>query len=463
MIGLGIGPPFARARRGGSAALPLLAPGTVMVVMGDSLAAQARDEYQHPLFWAASMGQRLDFHYRGDLHNIGIGTSGLDEEATLIAGLAPYNTPTPRGLLHPDRLAREIGIVTAVGAKVVLTDIDTNTALGYSHAQQIARRQQLDQALFNAGVERIIHGVLAPKHNLSGAQAATFRARNAALYDYVASDPRLFVYDGHESELDPVLGASNYAPIGGNANTVAGASTMDGTHWSAAHGVRRATALRAVLEQIFPLKALPAYSLTDVYSYAGARYVNALGAYAGFGGTSDALPSGATGLEPQRWDVLGSGFPPEINLVIQNDVDVEYGGAVRKGCRVKWNGTPSTSGSVSFQCKHFPPAGTDADNKLRLHGSEKIKNIFVLEFDDFAGCTGIKFNGARAIGAGGAGNAGGWVLPALNGRYIWSEQTGRPVVSGSGFVFLFGGFSFTAGVPVSGSVTLVYAEFGHEA
>jgi hypothetical protein len=103
----------------------------VLLVAGDSLAAQAVNGSAHPLLWAARKGA-FDVDYDHRRHNLGVGSTTTDADAAPIAVIgSPASESVRRGLIHPERIARDTGYVTATGAKALL--LEAGGRLDYLH------------------------------------------------------------------------------------------------------------------------------------------------------------------------------------------------------------------------------------------------------------------------------------------------------------------------------------------
>lgn len=468
-LGLGLGLGLSqRPRR----LLPSLMPAqTVLLVAGDSLAAQAGNGSEHPLLWAARRGAfDLDYDYRR--HNIAVGTTSADGDPTAIPVGSPASQNVRRGLVHPERIARDTGYVAATGAKALLLDVGTNSVPGYGAAGPFANVQAYVAAMRAAGIEQVILGSLQPRMSgtstpsvyMTAEQAQRCRDFNAMLADWAAGDPAIHLYDGSAGELDSAK-VAEYGPIGGGSNVVPGASTHDGVHWGTAHGARRQDALAAVLGGIFPVRPERPYSLLSEYSWAGNRYKNILANRAGFVGAGSYNPfsGGPTGWFGDGWvGNSGSALPSGV-VVAGSQVQVPYDGALRNAIRVAVTGTPVADFSFALQKASPVPIGTDADNKLRMDGSEKLLHEWIFELD------GIRPGAIADLGIGTAGlvgsssPGGSGANPEMSGRYVWREPSVGPATSGSAGCTPKIVFYFKGGVPIAGSITFIHAFLGHVA
>jgi hypothetical protein len=473
MGAIGIGIDLGLSQRGRRAGASLVPAQTVMLVAGDSLAAQATSGSQHPLMWAARKGSfDLVFNYR--LHNIGVGGTTCDADATPVNVSTPGSESPKRGLVHPDRIARDAGYVNSTGAKVLLLEAGTNSVPNASAATPFANVQTYVQAMRAAGIERVILGTLQPRMSgtatptvyMSTTQAQRCRDYNALLLSWAASDPAIHVYDGSAGELDPAKSAE-YGPIGDGSNTLPGASTIDGLSWGTAHGARREDELLSVLQQICPARPQRPYSTMAEYSWSLNRYKNALGAQAGFSGAGSRNPvtGGPTGSFGSGW-IGNSGVALPAGVTVAGaQTQISYDGQLRDAVRVSFAGTPASDFSFIMQKGAAVPVGNDADNKLRMDGSEKLLHEWIFEIEDLVGCNGIMAD--LAIGApglvGNNGSGGSRFLPTLNGRYVWREPSVGAVTAASTNCTPRMTFAFRGGHAASGSITFIYAFLGHAA
>ena len=471
MSGLGLGIGLGLAQRGRALAASLMPPQTVILVAGDSLGVQAGSGSAHPLLWAARRTAfDLDFNYR--LHNIAVGTTSTDADATAIPVTSPASENVRRGLIHPERLARDQALVSATGAKVLLLEVGTNSVPSYGAATPFANVQTYVAAMKAAGIQRVILGALQPRMSgtstpnvyMSSDQAQRCRAYNDLLAGWAASDASIHVYDGSAGELDQDH-VAEFGPLGGGANAVAGASTHDGVHWGTAHAARRQDVLADVLGRIFPLRADRPYSLASEYSWSANRYKNVLGNRAGFVGAGAYNPfsGGPSGSFGDGWVCNSSSALPAGVSVVGSQVQVAYAGALRSAIKVTVTGTPATDFSFALQKLTGVPIGIDADNKLRMDGSEKLLHEWIFELENIRSAI-IADLGIGPPGAVGSTSPGGSaIIPIMNGRYVWREPSVGPVTSGATSCTPKIVFSFKAGLPVSGSITFIHAFLGHVA
>ena len=471
MSGLGLGIDLGLSQRRRPLLPSLLPPQTVLLVAGDSLAAQAVNGSAHPLLWAARKGA-FDVDYDHRRHNLGVGSTTTDADAAPIAVGSPASETVRRGLIHPERIARDTGYVTATGAKALLLEVGTNSVPNFGAVGAFANLQTYVAAMRNAGIQRVILGSLQPRMSgtstpavyMTGAQAQNCRNFNALLGAWAAGDPAIHVYDGSDGELDAAR-TEEYGPIGGGSNAVLGSSTYDGVHWGTAHAARRQDQLVAVLEQIFPVRAERPYSLDAEYSWAGNRYKNVLGNRAGFVGAGGYNPfsGGPTGSFGDGWvGNSGSALPSGV-AVVGSQVQAPYGGALRNAIRVTVTGTPAADFSFALQKVSPIPVGTDADNKLRMDGSEKLLHEWIFELENIRPAV-IADLGIGTPGlVGGTSTGGSGQNPLMNGRYVWREPSASPVTSGSTSCTPKIVFFFKGGQPVAGSITFIHAFLGHAA
>jgi hypothetical protein len=473
MSAIGTGIDLDLSQRAGAPFISLMPAQTVMLVAGDSLAAQAANGSQHPLMWAVRKGAfDLNFNFR--LHNIGVGSTTTDANATPINVSNPKPESPKAGLIHPDRIARDTGYVTSTGAKVLLLDVGTNSVPNGGAATPFANVQSYVQAMRAAGIERVIVGTLQPRMSgtatptvyMSTTQAQRCRDFNALLLAWAASDSAIHVYDGSAREVDPAKTAE-YGPIGDGSNTLPGSSTVDGVHWGAAHSARREDELVAALGKIFPVRAARPYSTAAEYNWSLNRYRNILGAQAGFSGAGSRNPAtgGPTGSFGAGW-IGNSGVAlPSGITVVGSQVQILYDAQLRDAVKVTFSGTPANDFNFMLQKSVAVPVGTDADNKLRMDGSEKLLHEWTFELDELGGCNGIVAD--LLIGAPGAvGNnmaGGARFLPVLDGRYVWREPSGSPVTAANTSCTPRLILSFRGGHPASGSITFIHAFLGHVA
>jgi len=364
--------------------------------------------------------------------------------------------------------------VTSTGAKVLMLDVGTNSVPNGGPANAFTNVQTYVGAMRGAGIERVILGTLQPRMSgtstpsiyMSGTQAQNCRDYNNLLLGWAASDPAIHVCDGSAGELDPAR-SIEYGPIGGGSNTLLGSSTFDGVHWGEAHGLRREDELAAILGQIFAVRPQRTYSTAAEYSWSANRYKNILGAAAGFSGTGGRNPGtgGPTGSFGNGWICNSNSALPAGVTVAGSQVAIEYDGAVRNAIRITVTGTPATDFNFALQKGVAVPIGTDADNKLRMDGSEKLLHEWVIEFDALTGCDGfecdLSIGAPGSVGARGAG--GSRFFAALDGRYVWREPSGSPVTAANTSCTPKMRFYFKSGQPVSGSITFIHAFLGHVA
>jgi hypothetical protein len=471
MSGLGFGIDLGLSQRRRPQLPSILPPQTVLLVAGDSLAAQAGNGSVHPLLWAARKGAfDLDYNYRR--HNIGVGTTTADADATPVPVGSPASGNVRRGLIHPERIARDTGYVAGTGAKVLLLDVGTNSVPGFGAAGAYANLQTYVAAMRAAGIQRVILGSLQPRMSgtstptvyMTGDEAQRCRDFNAMLGAWAAGDSGIHLYDGSGGELDAAR-AAEYGPIGGGSNAVLGSSTHDGVHWGTAHGARRQDTLIAVMEKIFPVRAERPYSLEAEYSWAGNRYKNILGNRAGFVGAGGYNPfsGGPTGSFGDGWVANSGSALPSGVAVVGSQVQVPYGGALRNAIKVTVTGTPAADFSFALQKISPVPVGVDADNKLRMDGSEKLLHEWIFELETIRPSV-IADLGIGTPGLVGSTSAGGsGHNPVMNGRYVWREPSASPVTAASTSCTPKIVFFFKGGQPVAGSITFIHAFLGHAA
>ncbi len=477
MTGLGIGFALGLSQRKAAAGPSLLPAQTAMLVAGDSLSGQATAGSDHPLCWATRKGGfDVDYNYR--LHNIGVSSTTTDSAPNLIAVTTPASQNVPRGLIHPDRIARDSGYVASTGAKVLMLDVGTNSVPGTgagAAAPAFANVQAYVAAMRQAGVAKVILGTLQPRMSgtstptayMTAVQGQNCRDYNGLLLGWAASDPAIHVYDGSAGEVDSARTAE-YGPIGGGSNSVPGCSTFDGIHWGTAHAARREDELVAALARIFPVRPDRAYSRAAEYSWSSNRYKNILGAAAGFSGAGAWNPysGGPTGSFGDGWVCnSGSALPAGVSIV-GTQVQVQYGGQTRDAIRIEVSGTSASDFAFQVQTQSAIPIGTDADNGLRMDGNEKILHEWIIEFDAFSGCRfiGIDLSIPVPGGAVGADSSGASAfLPPINGRYVWREPSVGPITAAQTSCIPKMILRFKGGQPVSGSFTLIHAFLGHVA
>ncbi len=465
MAALGLAVGVELSQRRAAAGLSLMPAGTTLLVAGDSLSRQAVSGSAHPFCWASRKGS-FDIDYNHRLHNIGVGGTGANGSAAIVGG-------TRSGLVHPERLARDTGYVASSGAKVLLLDVGTNSAPG-DGASSFANVQSYVNAMRGAGIERVILGTLQPRMSdtstptvyMTASQAQNCRTYNELMIAWAASDPAVYVYDGSAGELDPARSAE-FGPIGGGSNSILGSSTYDGVHWGEAHGLRREDELVAVLQHIFPVRPERAYSTAAEYSWSANRYKNILAATAGFSGAGGRNPSsgGPTGSFGNGWICSSGAALPAGVTVVGWQVTVQYSGAARNAIRIAVSGTPAADFGFTLQKSASVPIGTDADNKLRMDGSEKLLHEWVIEFEDLTGCDGfecdLSIGGPGAVSARGSGAA--QFLGPIDGRYVWREPSAAPVTAANTSCTPKMKFYFKAGQPISGAITFIHAFLGHVA
>ncbi|HEX8532728.1 MAG TPA: hypothetical protein VF662_01010 [Allosphingosinicella sp.] len=471
MAGLGFGIGLGLAPRGRSQAPSLMPAQTVMLVAGDSLGGQAGNGSSHPLLWATRRVP-FDLAYDYRLHNIAVGTTSADGDAATIPVGSPIPENVRRGLIHPERISRDQALVAATGAKVLLLEVGTNSVPSSGAAGSFANVQTYVAAMKAVGVERVIVGALQPRMSgtstpnlyMTPDEAKGCREFNALLRGWAASDGSVYVYDGSagETDQDHVV---EYGPLGGGANTAAGASTYDGVHWGTAHALRRQDQLVEVLARIFPVRADRPYSLGSDYSWSMNRYGNVLGHRAGFVGAGSYNPfsGGPSGSFGDGWVCNSSSALPAGVTVIGSEVQVTYAGALRNAIKVSVTGTPAADFSLALQKASAVPLGTDADHKLRMDGSEKLLHEWVFELENIRPAVIADLGIGSPGTVGGTSPAGSGFNPVVSGRYVWREPGVGPVSSAAASCVPKIAFYFRGGVPVSGSITFIHAFLGHSA